>query len=196
MMLSIISRRRPPYRNRHSFLALNVAHCFGTHLILNPTNFRTVSHPRFTSSMPDPPGLNWISYDCSSMSAVPLPKNSPAPQTLGPHIYSPKSVSWRPLSHSLKQGSLDPGSLLRIISWNIDFTAPDRKKRALSAMTHLMEVFGDSPPPSVIMLQEVHSGSLAAILEHSWVKHNFAISDVECSRAIFHHYDGISPTPG
>ena len=119
------------------------------------------------------------------MSAVPLPKNSPAPQTLGPHIYSSKSVSWRPLSHSLKQGSLDPGSLLRIISWNIDFTAPDRKKRALSAITHLMEVFGDPPPPSVIMLQEVHSDSLAAILEHSWVKHNFAISDVDVPERYF-----------
>ena len=146
MMLSIISRRRPPYLNRPSSLDLNVAHCFGTHLILNPTNFRTVSHPRFTSSMPDPPGLNWISYGCSFMSAVPLPQNSPAPRTLGPHIYSPKSVSWRPLSYSLKQGSLDPGSLLRIIAWNIDFMALDRIKRALSAVTHLMEVFGDPPP--------------------------------------------------
>ena len=57
--------------------------------------------------------------------------------------------------------------------------APDRKSRALSAMTHLMELFGDPPPPSVIMLQEVHSESLAAILEHSWVKDNFAISDVD-----------------
>lgn len=135
--------------------------------------------------MPDPIGLNWISYDCSSMSAVPLPQNSPAPQTLSPHIYSPKSVSWRPLSYPLKQGSLDPGSLLRIISWNIDFMAPDRKKRALSAMTHLMVVFGDPPPPSVIMLQEVHSDSLAAILEHSWVKNNFAISNMDAPERYF-----------
>lgn len=185
MMFSIVVRRPPPYRNRPRLFDLNVAHCFRTRLILIPTNFRTVSHPRSTSSMLDPPGLNWISYDCSSMSAVPLPPNSPAPRTLGPHTYSPKSGSWRPLSYSLKQGSLDPGSLLRIISWNIDFMAPDRKNRALSAMTHLMEVFGDPPPPSVIMLQEVHSDSLAAILEHSWVKNNFAISDVDVPERYF-----------
>ena len=119
------------------------------------------------------------------MSAVSLPQNSPAPRTLSPHIYSPESDSWRPSSHSLKQGSLDPGSLLRIISWNIDFMAPDRKMRAHSAMTHLMELFGDPPPSSVIMLQEVHSDSLAAILEHSWVKNNFAISDVDAPEQYF-----------
>lgn len=39
---------------------------------------------------------------------------------------------------------------------------PNRKRRALSAMTHLMEVFGDPLPLSVIMLQKVHSDSLAA----------------------------------
>lgn len=63
--------------------------------------------------------------------------------------------------------------------------APDRRKRALSAMTHLKDVFGDPPPPSVIMLQEVHSDSLAAILEHSWIKKNFAISDVDAPERYF-----------
>ena len=63
--------------------------------------------------------------------------------------------------------------------------APDRRKRALSAMTHLMDVFGDPPPPSVIMLQEVQADSLGAILEHSWVKNNFAISDVDAPERYF-----------
>ncbi len=63
--------------------------------------------------------------------------------------------------------------------------APDRRKRALSAMTHLKDVFGDPPPPSVIMLQEVDSDSLAAILEHSWIKKNFAISNVDAPERYF-----------
>ena len=63
--------------------------------------------------------------------------------------------------------------------------APDRRKRAFSAMTHLKDVFGDPPPPSVIMLQEVHSDSLAAILEHSWIKKNFATSNVDAPERYF-----------
>ena len=63
--------------------------------------------------------------------------------------------------------------------------APDRKTRAHSAMTHLMELFWDPPPPSVIMLQEVQSDSLAAILEHSWVKNNLTISDVDAPEQYF-----------
>ena len=184
-MFSIILRRQPPYRNRPNLFDLKVAHSFGTHLISNPTNLRSVSHSRCTSSMSDPIGLNWISYDCSSMSAVPLPKDSPAPRILNPHNYLPRRFSWRPSRCSPGSGSLDPGRLLRIISWNIDFMAPDRRKRALSAMTHLKDVFGDPPPPSVIMLQEVHSDSLAAILEHSWIKKNFAISNVDAPERYF-----------
>ena len=119
------------------------------------------------------------------MLAVPLPQNSPAPQTLNPHTYSPRSFSWRPFRCSSGRGSLDPGRLLRIISWNIDFMAPDRRKRALSAMSHLKDVFGDPPPASVIMLQDVHSDSLAAILERSWIKENFAISNVDAPERYF-----------
>ena len=63
--------------------------------------------------------------------------------------------------------------------------APDRRQRAHSAMTHLKNMFGNPPPPSVIMLQEVQSDSLAAILEHSWIKGNFAISNVDAPERYF-----------
>ena len=63
--------------------------------------------------------------------------------------------------------------------------APDRRKRALAAMTHLKDVFGDPPTPLVIMLQEVHSDSLVAILEHSWIKKNFTISNVDAPERYF-----------
>ena len=185
MMLSIVLRRPPPYRNRPSLFDINVAHCIGTHLIPNPTNFRTVSHPRFTSSVSDLTDLNWKSYTSSSMSAVPLAKNSPAPRTLNPHIHSPWSSSWRPFRCSPVRGSLDPGTLLRMISWNIDGMTLGRKERAHAAINHLKDVFGDSPPPSIIMLQEVNSDSLAAMLEHSWIRKNFAISNVEAPELDF-----------
>ena len=184
-MLSIVLRRQRPHRNIRNLFDLNVAHCFRTHLVSIPTNLQSVSLSRSTSSVLQSSSLNWISYECSSLSAVPLPPDSPAPRTLSPHVYSPSSSSWRPLQCSLGNEPLDPGRVLRVISWNIDCVAPHQGKRAFSAITHLMDLFGDLPPPSVIMLQEVCSESLAAILDYSWVKKSFAISDVDAPERYF-----------
>ena len=93
--------------------------------------------------------------------------------------------SWRPFKSVSKQGGLCQGSLLRVVSWNIDFMAPGRANRAFAAMVHLKEVFGDPPPPLVIMLQEVDSQSLAAILTHSWIRNNFVLSNVEAPPKYF-----------
>jgi tyrosyl-DNA phosphodiesterase 2 len=80
---------------------------------------------------------------------------------------------------------LDQGSLLRVVSWNIDFMAAGRAKRASSAMDHLEEAFEDPPLPLVIMLQEVHCESLLAILEHPWIRKNFVLSDVSAPQSYF-----------
>lgn len=93
--------------------------------------------------------------------------------------------SWRPFKSVSEQGGFCPGSLLRVVSWNIDFMAPGRASRASAAMAHLKEVFGDPPPPLVIMLQEVNSQSLAAILTHSWIRNNFVLSNVEAPQNYF-----------
>jgi tyrosyl-DNA phosphodiesterase 2 len=52
-------------------------------------------------------------------------------------------------------------------------------------MAHLKELFGDPPPPLVIMLQEVHYQSLAAILAHSWIRNNFVLSNVDAPQRYF-----------
>ena len=119
------------------------------------------------------------------MPNMPLPKTSSAPQLLIPSIYVPTTSSWRPFKSDSKQGVFCQGSLLRVVSWNIDFMAPRRASRASAAMAHLKEVFGDSPPPLVIMLQEVHSQSLEAILSHSWIRNNFVLSNVEAPSRYF-----------
>jgi tyrosyl-DNA phosphodiesterase 2 len=63
---------------------------------------------------------------------------------------------------------LDHGSLLKVVSWNINSTAVGRATRAASAMDHLEEVFGDPSSPLV-----------AAILEHPWIRKNFALSNAQ-----------------
>ena len=52
-------------------------------------------------------------------------------------------------------------------------------------MDHLEEVFSDLSSPLVIVLQEVHRESLSAILEHSWIRENFAVSNAHAPRGNF-----------
>ena len=119
------------------------------------------------------------------MPNTPLPENCSAPQLLIPSVYVPMTSSWRPFKSDAEQGVFCQGSLLRVVSWNIDFMAPGRPSRASAAMAHLKEVFGDPPPPLVVMLQEVHSQSLEAILSHSWIRNNFVLSNVEAPDRYF-----------
>jgi len=81
--------------------------------------------------------------------------------------------------------SLDPGRLLRVISWNIYFEGSDLRNHASSAMDKLREALGDRPTPMVIMLQGVHHLSLEAIREHWWITKNFNLSSVEAPRPCF-----------
>jgi len=120
-----------------------------------------------------------------STSDVPLAENFPGSRIFNPHHYSARTNDWLPFGDVQGQGVLDQGSLLRIVSWNIDFMALGRAERTSVAIDHLEETFGDPPSPLVIMLQEVHIESLKAILDHSWIKRNFVLSDATAPQRYF-----------
>jgi tyrosyl-DNA phosphodiesterase 2 len=113
-----------------------------------------------------------------SIPSTPLP-STPIQHTIQPQIYSSESSSWSPLESFPTRRFLKPEELLRVVSWNIDFMAPGREQRACAAMDHLRNTFGPKPPPIAVMLQEVHAKSLSGILEHPWVRDNFAVSNTE-----------------
>jgi hypothetical protein len=46
-------------------------------------------------------------------------------------------------------------SLLKVISWNIDFASPGPTQRITSILQYLQNTFGDSPGQLAILLQEV-----------------------------------------
>lgn len=62
---------------------------------------------------------------------------------------------------------------------NLDFSRPYPAVRASAALAHIKHVFGGDPNRLVMMLQELRSESLQAVLEHEWVQQNFAVSNVE-----------------
>ncbi|PMD41811.1 hypothetical protein L207DRAFT_528409 [Hyaloscypha variabilis F] len=115
---------------------------------------------------------------------LPLPENSPAPRILNPYLYCSRTRGWRPYMPAPRR-RLEQGSLLRVVSWNIDSTGVGRATRASLAIDHLEEVFGDPSSSLVVMLQKVHHQSLSAILEHPWIRKNFALSNARAPRRYF-----------
>jgi hypothetical protein len=50
---------------------------------------------------------------------------------------------------------LERNSLLKIVSWNIDFAKPGPMERVTVLMKYLQQMFGDQPDQLIIILQEV-----------------------------------------
>ncbi|KAK7523314.1 hypothetical protein IWZ03DRAFT_1106 [Phyllosticta citriasiana] len=75
------------------------------------------------------------------------------------------------------QHGLGVGTILPVVFWTLRFFGPEEyiATRSLAAMSLLRDVFGKQPRPMAIMLQDVDPGILKSILEHEWVRRNFAV---------------------
>jgi hypothetical protein len=101
---------------------------------------------------------------------------------LAPHIYIPSSSHWVPLPENSPNADLLPrDTLVRIISWNIDFSTPAHYDRTTTALDYLASLFSPltstTSAPMILMLQEMSDESLDAILAHPWARRNFVVSD-------------------
>ncbi|KAL6702729.1 hypothetical protein ACN47E_001011 [Coniothyrium glycines] len=90
------------------------------------------------------------------------------------------------------QDDLLPGSVLKIVSWNLQWSTPDPARRATAALDHLQARFGAAPGPLVVMLQEVCLESLEALLENPWVQANFNLTDSTPPCSIYDDVHGDS----
>ena len=113
------------------------------------------------------------------------------PQFLQPHIYDPLSTTWVALQNG-PQGTLERGSVLNAISWNLCSHRPDPAARASAALEHLRRLLGNIPQHQVVMLQEIGAQSLRAMLENPWVQNNFILSDVHPPESIHKDIPGES----
>jgi len=99
---------------------------------------------------------------------------------------SQRLKSWRrsSMSSSKKKQSSRAISTVRILTWNIDFMAPESKSRMLSALSHIqLDVFDDEIEPCCILFQEVDEAAHLALLKDKWVHDNFVVvpaSPEEC----------------
>ena len=93
--------------------------------------------------------------------------------------YSPRRGRWSSKYESSKIGVLK----LQVITWNVDFMAPDSTGRMSTILEHLRrKVLGEYPLPTAILLQELDQQSLAVVLSNEWVREHFAVMPTDTSR--------------
>ncbi len=109
-------------------------------------------------------------------------------QPISPLIYS---SSWQPLGsvESCGASCLQRNTLLKVVSWNIDFVRPGPAERAATAFEYLQRTFGERPGQLVILLQEVNRESVLQILLNRWVQENFILIGSDPPRTVC---DGFS----
>lgn len=115
------------------------------------------------------------SIRCLSGSQLQSHSVKPTPQAVTTYGCSLVTSDWRPFEYRAGD-TWDRDHMIRVVSWNIDSQAPSQPQRAAAAIVHLKEVFGNQPPPLIIMLQEIQPDALKAILADRWIKEHFLTS--------------------
>ncbi|KAH7371713.1 hypothetical protein BKA66DRAFT_443907 [Pyrenochaeta sp. MPI-SDFR-AT-0127] len=119
---------------------------------------------------------------CDSISRRPLVRISQKSLStipLKPQIYHAESLRWNSFQDGSRQEALPRGSILKVVSWNIDSFNPSPGTRASTALHHLQGLFGTEPSHLVVMLQEVCWESLQVIMENEWVRQNYMLTNVD-----------------
>jgi len=139
--------------------------------------------------IPSPPPSDF--YDTEAEGSPPLPVRVrlrqperelyDAPIPLRAVRYSSRKMRWAQTSNCAK-GVREPlPSSIRIVTWNVDFASPERKKRFLAALCYIQQhVLGchtvnERPEPCCILLQEVHVSVFPQILNSEWVRRYFIV---------------------
>lgn len=86
------------------------------------------------------------------------------------HVTLREESDQRPLHHDIA-----------IITWNIDFTGLQVIERMQGALEYLQHEIlkGKTPPPCVILLQEVHSKAMIELRSNTWVRKHFYITPID-----------------
>jgi tyrosyl-DNA phosphodiesterase 2 len=96
-----------------------------------------------------------------------------ARQLILPQIYQKQ---WRELKPAQSQAEgLKRDSLLKVVSWNTNFSNPMPKMRVATLIHYLQKTFGNDPGKLVILLQEVSQLSAQQVMRIKWVQDNFIV---------------------
>ncbi|KAK4698106.1 tyrosyl-DNA phosphodiesterase 2, partial [Lecanoromycetidae sp. Uapishka_2] len=69
-------------------------------------------------------------------------------------------------------------STIKLLSWNIDFQAPNAEQRMRAALQYLCSLVATFEVPTVIFLQEMVSSDLAEIRSTPWIQTSYYVTDL------------------
>jgi tyrosyl-DNA phosphodiesterase 2 len=114
----------------------------------------------------------------------PIQQGPPKLYSLQPRSYRTSSKKWEVLEKPIDK-RLERGSVLKVVSWNIDMQQYWVEERTSAALKYLRDTFGVKTHSLVIMFQEVCTESLRIITENPWVQENFMLSNIHPPQDIF-----------
>ncbi|KAI0342858.1 hypothetical protein BDW22DRAFT_1429000 [Trametopsis cervina] len=91
-----------------------------------------------------------------------------------------------------------PKTAVKILTWNVDFMAPNPRTRLSTVLEHIqVDVFGcssdeEQPDPCCILLQEVNPEAFPEILENEWVRQHFCVVPVRPDDWPDGHYGNVT----
>ncbi|KAL8999603.1 MAG: hypothetical protein Q9169_001563 [Polycauliona sp. 2 TL-2023] len=118
-----------------------------------------------------------------------VPQTSVTVASLRPSIYDPTASAWT-ADRNPTRTLARKGSIIRLVSWNLEWSTPASAARVSAALNELKTHFTASPEKLVVMLQEVSPEMLQAIMRNHWVQKNFALSDLDAPTSSYTHIAG------
>lgn len=121
---------------------------------------------------------------------------SGASESGGSQTPSPTSSGFAPSIAGLSQAGPRRTSL-RVLTWNVDFMAPNVRTRMSALLDHIQnDMFGcpnnEQPEPCCILLQEVEPDSFPEILENEWVREHFCVVPTNAKAWPAEHYGNVT----
>jgi len=107
----------------------------------------------------------------------------PSSQSL--YSYDSRTSSWR------ERLTMNPEHIpsipfdFAVLTWNVDFMAPRPVIRIQALIDHIEQLISppvdSSPPPTIILLQELHRSCFPPLLSHAFVRAKYDITDISPS---------------
>lgn len=90
-----------------------------------------------------------------------------------------------------------PRTSIKILTWNVDFMAPNVRTRMSTVLDHIQtDVFScqddEQPEPCCILLQEVDQDAFPEILENEWIRQHFCVVPTKAGAWPFSQYGNVT----
>lgn len=123
--------------------------------------------------VPSPVFQNWYIFDQPTDKWVVV---QPGPNPSRSHDLGVNSSS-STTTTSTSPNPLEPGNL-RLLTWNIDAFGEKHEARIEGILSKL-QIPADGNGPDVVFFQEVSPKALAYLLQHTWIRANWILSEVD-----------------